>query len=242
MSKSIEEELERQKRWVANYFTGKVGEFAYRLNEIVIACDDSLSCFIAGRDHPEGTGKIVVYGFSALSNLVQTLKDSISTFSGMSVTWGIIKTLRHGEFFYLSRNAATHDGNPIISSWVDGRFYVPLDIRRLDSNNHLLCIPVPSEDVRTFCLEFSCDFIDLLIQQLSTVERHAYLLGTSYDFYETSKTMESNLTPSFAKALFEENSEKIRAAIETCRSAPIENSIEKLNTIRHYCNQMLHIA
>lgn len=233
------EEKQQHQRWVANYFRGKVDEFGYRLDEVVSACDTSLACAMAGKNHPEGTGKAVTYGFSALSNLVQTLKDSASTFLDARVSWGPIKTLRHGKFFYLSRNAATHDGNPIISCWVDGYFYIPSDIRRLDDDEKLVVIPAPTVDLRTLCLEFSADFTSLLAERLSSMAREPFLLGTSFDIDEVATFMTSDLVPQFARDLFAQNAEQIQADVRACRFDPIEDSIKKLNAIKQRCEDQL---
>lgn len=239
MGNVSEKEKQQHHRWVANYFRGKIDEFSYRLEETVSACDISLSCAKAGKNHPEETGKAVTYGFSALSNLVQTLKDSASTFLHPPIPWGSIKSLRHGTFFYLSRNAATHDGNPIISCWMEGCFYIPSDIRRLNDAERLVVIPAPTEDVRALCLEFSADFMNLLVERLSTMERGPFLLGTSYDINEVATFMESRVVPQAAKDLFAQDSERIRTAVQACRFDPIEDSISKLNAVRRRCEEQL---
>ncbi len=239
MSNVTDEEKQQYQRWVANYFSGKIDEFSYRLEEIVAACDISLACAMAGQNHPEGTEKSVTYGFSAFSNLVQTLKDSASSFINSEVRWGSIKALRHGQFFYLSRNAATHDGNPIISCWVDGYFYVPSDIRRLDKNGGLVVIPAPTADVRTACLEFSADLTKLLAERLSGIARTPFLLGPSYDFVEVASVMTSALVPQFSKGLFAQNAEQFQAVAKACKFDPVEDAVRKLSAIQQRCKGLL---
>lgn len=239
MGSVTDEERQQHQRWVANYFRAKVDEFSYRLEEIVSACDTSLACAMAGQNHPEGTGKTVTYGFSAFSNLVQTLKDSASSFLDIEITWGPIKALRHGQFFYMSRNAATHDGNPIISCWVDGYFYVPSDIRRLDNNGKLVVIAAPTADVRTVCLEFSADFASLLAERLSEMESTSFLLGPSYDPEEVAAFMESHLVPQFAKELFAQNAAQFEAVASACRFDPVKDSVAKLTALAHWCEARL---
>lgn len=242
MGNVTDEEEQQHRRWVANYFRSKVDEFRYRLEEIVSACDTSLSCAMAGRNHPESTGKHVTYGFSAFSNLVQTLKDSASSFLDNEISWRSIKALRHGQFFYMSRNAATHDGNPIISCWVDGYFYVPSDIRRLvslDGKKKLIVIPSPMADIRKVCLEFSSDFANLLAECLSGMERTLFLLGPSYDAGEVAAFMDSDRVPQFAKELFTQNAEHFETMVRVCRFDPIEDSVAKLTTLGRWCEERL---
>lgn len=240
MGSVTDEERQRHQRWVFNYFSAKVDEFSYRLEEIVSACDTSLVCALTGQKHPEETGKIVTYGFSAFSNLVQTLKDSASFFLGAKITWEPIKALRHGQFLYMSRNAATHDGNPIISGWSNGRFYVPSDIRRLDKDGRLVVIAAPMADIRTVCLEFSADFANLLLEHLSEVERASFLQGSLYDHDEVASfIMESHIVPQFAKDLFAQNAEQIKAAASACRFSPVKDSAAKLSTLAHWCEARL---
>ncbi|TWI50441.1 hypothetical protein IQ22_03831 [Pseudomonas duriflava] len=239
MGDGADEERQEHQRWVANYFRGKIDEFSYRLEEIVSACDTSLACAMADQNHPGGTGKAVTYGFSAFSNLVQTLKDSASSFLNSEITWRPIKALRHGQFFYMSRNAATHDGNPIISCWVDGYFYIPSDIRRLDNNGKLIVIPAPAADVRTVCLEFSADFAHLLTERLSGMERTSFLLGTSYDPDEVAAFMDSDRVPQFAKELFAQSAEQFEAVVSACKFDPVEDSVAKLATLGRWCEARL---
>ncbi len=154
---------DQHRLWVSSFFKSKVKEFNFFLRSVVECCDQSMDRFHKGQQSNEQTESRIVYTFSAFSNTVQSLKDSGSTFLKPKIVWSDIEGLRHGTFIWLSRNAATHDGNPVISGWADGRYFVPKDIHRFDSSGKLIEIPAPTVDVPNFVLSsqkisaiFSC--------------------------------------------------------------------------------------
>lgn len=116
---------DQHRLWVSSFFKSKVKEFDFFLRSVVECCDQSMDRFHKGQQGNEQTESRIVYTFSAFSNTVQSLKDSGSTFLKPKIVWSDIEGLRHGTFIWLSRNAATHDGNPVISGWADGRYFVP---------------------------------------------------------------------------------------------------------------------
>lgn len=115
---------------IANYVTGKVNEYQYQLRALVEECDATYEQFRTQGSGRQGTN--IVYSFSALGNAMQSLKDSVNSLGDDMLTWAEIGKNPHGDFMYKARNAATHDGNPIVNAWVDGRFYVSNDISRFD--------------------------------------------------------------------------------------------------------------
>lgn len=224
----MDEKVLKSKSWVANYFYSKVCEYQHYLEQVVGHCDSSFERF--GRQLPPGDneGRLLTYAYGSLNNMVQTLKDSGSVFLPTAISWGDIKKLRHGEFFYLSRNAATHDGNPIINAWVDGRYYVASDIERFDGYGKFVKIQRPVEDVRTFTLEFSLNFYDLLAARLTLLGDDHQLTLPLIGASEIEQIMGSQLIPEDVKSLFSGQIDEIKQKVEQIKHDPVEKTLEKI--------------
>ena len=229
----------KHRRWVANYFKGKVEEFHHHLNAIVETCDESLRLYSEGSQQTNGLGRALIYSFSSFSNTIQTLKDSGSAFLEPKIEWSDIQSLRHGAFFHLSRNAATHDGNPIISAWADGRYYIPADIVRFDDWGKLRTIPAPTLDVRTFCLEFSSDMCIFFKLRLQSADGDADLQGSAFEIDDFEPFIKSNVVPEFAKQLLAENIDQIRTNLASYDHDPIAPAMQQFDTLSAYCNSKL---
>ncbi|WP_191625326.1 hypothetical protein [Pseudomonas fluorescens] len=234
--KAMQELSERHRRWVANHFGGKVKELHYHLAAIVAASDHSLQLFASGHQVPSANSLALVYGFSTYANVIQTLKDATKTVTGEQLPWSTIKLLRHGSFMKDARNAATHDGNPVVSAWVDGRYFVPGKITRLGDNGQVIEIPAPAEDVRTLCLEFAEDFCRLLLETLLGMENVAHLEGASFSMAELEEAItESKVMPEFAKELFASNRQEIAASLRDAKHDPVAQAIGHLDEVIRYC-------
>lgn len=232
----MQEFSEHHRRWVANHFGGKVKELHYHLAAIVAASDQSLRLFASGHEVPSANSQAVVYGFSAFANVVQTLKDATKTVTNEQLPWSKIELLRHGSFMRDARNAATHDGNPVVSAWVDGRYFVPAKIARLGDRGQPIEIPVPAEDVRTLCLEFAGDFCQLLCVTLLGAESVAHLRGASFSMAELDEAIaESEVMPEFAKQLFASNRQEIATSLCDVKHDPVAQAIGNLDEVIRYC-------
>lgn len=232
----MQELSERHRRWVANYFGGKVEELHYHLAAIVAASEHSVQLFASGHEIPRANCQAVVYGFSAFANVIQTLKDATKTVTGEQLPWSTIKLLRHGSFMSDARNAATHDGNPVVSARVGGRYFVPAKITRLGDREQVIEIPAPAEDVRTLCLEFAGDFCQLLRETLLGTENVAHLRGTSFSMAELEEAIaESKVIPGLNKELFANNRQEIAASLRDVKHDPIAQAIGHLDVVIRYC-------
>lgn len=225
--------------WVSNFFKGKIEEFGFHLRWIVRCCDESIETLRMGLNQPESAHAEVPFAFSSFSNAVQTLKDAGSTFLDPKITWTDIGQLRHGEFMRMSRNAATHDGNPMISAWADGHFYVPAEIRRFDNRGALIQIPAPEQDVRTFCLEFALDFSEYLSSKLGPFE---HVEGPKLDLSHVEKGLQSPFVPDFARKLLKENRSHIEQALQEAKVYPAKEAIGALNEMRSFCIAQLETS
>lgn len=236
----MEEFKERHRRMVTNYCGGKIEELQYQLMTIVTACNASLVFFNNRQQVTASSRQAVIYGFSSFTNVIQTLKDTIKIMTGEQLPWSEIKQLRHGSFFHDARNAATHDGNPIIDAWVEGRYYIASSIIRLGVNGQVIEIPAPSEDVRTLCLEFTEDLCQLLRQKILDTKESNSLKGSPFNMDELEKALTKvNLVPDFAIKLFIENRDKIAKSISESKHDPVAEAIKHLDALQQYCNEQL---
>lgn len=227
---------QQHRRWVANFVSGKIEELRFHLECIVNACDETLRLFNEQKPTPKEIHRTVVYGFSALANGVQTLKDAMQTAIGNELPWSNIKSLRHGAFMYGARNAVTHDGNPVISAWTDGRYFVPAKICRIGDRGKLITIPAPTADVRTLCLEFTEDFARLLRQTLLAAHTEPALEGMPFSIEELDNAFgESSVIPDFARKLFLNNRNEIAAQIQTVEHDPVAQAVQHLDDLVAYC-------
>jgi hypothetical protein len=232
----MQELSERHRRWVANHFGSKVQELQYHLRAIVAACDQSLALFASGQDVPRVNNQAVVYGFSAFANVVQTLKDSVKTVTNEQLPWSKIVQLRHGAFMRDARNSATHDGNPVVSAWVDGRYFVPAKIVRLGDREQVIEIPAPTKDIRAVSLEFSGDFCQLLRETFIGMESVEPLRGALFNMAELEEAfVESNVMPEFAKELFASNRQEIATSLLDVKHDPVAQAIGHLDELIQYC-------
>lgn len=225
-----------QRKWCLNFFKSKVKEFRFYLQEVVECCDQSMLRFKASKQGTEHTENKIVFAFSAFTNTVQALKDSGSNFLPTKITWGDIAGLRHGEFMELSRNAATHDGHPIITAWADGHYLVPVDIHRFDSWGNLIKIVAPTEDVNQFCLEFSRDFSDFLATRVRAL---GPMKSVGFSIDELEQGLQSPFVPEFARQLFRDQRNEIEEQIAEVKYDPAEDCLSTLMQVIEFCDERL---
>lgn len=224
------------RHWVINFFKSKVGEFEFFLHSTIECCDQAMMRFLFAKQSNIHTENQVVYAFSAFSNTIQTLKDAGSTFLTERIVWSEIEELRHGKFMQLGRNAATHDGNPIVSACVEGRYYVPNEIHRFSAKGELIKIPVPTIHVAQFCLEFAQDFCFFLIKKLEalTPVDGARLVKEDIDHF-----LRSTIAPDFVRQLVIEHRAEIERTLAQAPHDPVEDSITLLMEIGKFCGERL---
>lgn len=209
---------------------------------IVAGCDRSLNLFKNGSEVPPTNSQAVTYGFSALTNVIQTLKDAFKTVTNKQLAWSEIDQLRHGSFMKNVRNAATHDGNPVISGWADGLYFVPAKIIRIDGAGKIIEIPAPTEDVRAICLDFAKDFCHLLLNKLAAAESLEHLKGSRFTIEEVDDAFaNSAIIPAFAQEIYARDREKIEAALKEVKHDPIADAVRELGVVIQYCDSVANI-
>lgn len=227
---------DQQSKWNLNFFKFKIKEFDFYLREVVECCDQSMLRFKTAQQSTEQTENKIAFAFSAFTNTIQTLKDGGSSFLPSKTTWGDISGMRHGKFMSLSRKAATHDGNPIITAWADGHYFVPADIYRLGSRGELVKISAPTEDVRQLCLEFSRDFCDFMVHRIQALIPTDGI-GISID--ELEQGFQSRVVPEFARQLFQDQKSEITKVLAKVRFDPGEGALNTLLQVIEFCDERL---
>lgn len=228
---------EMHQQWVLNFLRSKIKEWGFHLDWLTTCCDRSMSRVRHGQAQSDDDHSQVIYAFSSFSNAIQTLKDAGSALFDEGLRWSDIDQLCHGNFIRLSRNAATHDGNPIISGWADGKFFVPNNIRRLDHKGDEIEITAPTVDARQFCLEFSQDFSELLLSRLVLIEEKE---GPKWSVEELETGLQSHMVPEEVRQIFQAKRAEIEQAISSATFKPAQDAIASLRGIQDYCSARLN--
>lgn len=226
---------ELHRRWVANHLKNKARELRYFLEMIVEGSMQSRQSFRAQKPVQDNASQRVIYGFSGFANSVQSLKDSFETATGESLSWGEVGRLRHGAFIKEARNAATHDGNPVVNGWVDGEYYTLGKIIRLDSKDKVLTIEPPLLPTVRVCSEFAEDLCALMARKLAAHRGRADLTGAVLTEDMLNHFFESPLVPEFAKELFRRDKEQSLLAVQNSTHDPIQDASAELTKIAAYC-------
>lgn len=228
---------EKHRAAVANYMAGKIREFGYQLRLIVEACNRSALEIANGQRHSELNDQEVAYGFSAFGNAMQSLKDGLKTVAGTPITWSQMGALAHGSFMYGARNAMTHDGNPVINAWIDGKYFVASNIDRFGIDNEPVEIKRPEVDVRTLCLTFAKEFSSLLAGRLEPLLGQIGIARAGVDPEDIEAVAGWDRIPAEVRSLLAEKKEEILEVIANAPySDPIEKAMKELDELQAYCD------
>jgi hypothetical protein len=211
----------------------------FRLSELGNVCQNSRHRFEAGDPPASGDGRLVNFHFAAFSSLVQTIKDILPVVSGQELTWSGISDVRHMRFMHAVRNAITHDGNPVVNLWADGRFYIACDFVRLDSRGKPVEFKAPAEDIETLAVQFTDDLCSYLRSVLSPLRGNQALSGPLYGAEFFDNAINHPAVPVFAKNLY---AGADRSAVEQSRADPVTELLSELSALASYCDAQGHAA
>jgi hypothetical protein len=214
----------------AHFLTYKLGELEHWLREVIEICDKSQQLFLGGSKDASGGARQLNYRFAAFASLTQTFKDVLSVVSDTKISWRELDSVRHMFFLQQIRNAITHDGNPVINMWADGRFYIAVDFVRLDNRMQPARIAVPTTDIGTLSLEFTvdlCRHIKATIEPFTGSEWFAEPLYGA-EFY--LEAVNHPAVPNFARDLIP----KDQIWPEFAGPNPLLAAIEKLDELASY--------
>lgn len=233
----MEQELKRR-RLIATHLKGKIRELHFYLKAVVAGCDASRAELHG--PHQREQEDAVAFGFSALANAVQSIKDTLGAILDVPFAWSKVEAARHGKFVHHIRNAMTHDGHPVVTGWVDGRFFVPGVILRLDQRGHLVTIEPPAVDVRSMCLEFTVDFCHVVRAELVEIQEDPTLQGAPFDADEAiDAILNFSHLPDYAKELITASRDVLQKHIESERFNPVADAIGVVDQLIEYCEAQL---
>lgn len=220
-------------RLVVHYIADKAGELEYFLRHLLAGASGSLRSF---RERPTREGDkadthAVLYGLSAFANAIQSLKDAFTTGTGEALTWATIHGLRHGQFFHDVRNASSHDGNPVLSLWIDGQFWFLYPVVRYHNGNRIE-IPAQQQPVPSLCLDFAEDFCDLLMHRLAHHLGRDELRGDRNTLEQFDAVGAAAQLPEEVRRLFATERARVAEALRNSLYDPVQGAIERLTRAR----------
>lgn len=182
----------------------------------------------------QGDVQLINYRFAAFSSLVQTIKDIIPVVLERDVSWSSLSHIRHLQFIQSIRNVITHDGNPVINLWVDGRYYVACDFFRLNQKHKPVAVKAPTEDTHTIILEFTDDLCWYLHSVCSHFLGDQSLVGSLYRQEFFTKAINHSAIPKFAQRLYWESYD---LNCKPTSSEPLSEVLEELDSLVALCRE-----
>lgn len=191
-----------RKAQFAHFLKHKVAEYRFRLSEVLEVSNRSLNTFKNKLPQNDSDGKLLIYAFSAMTAQVQTIKDIVPVLLDRDIPWSEYKSVRHMEFIAGARNAITHDGNPIINLWSDGKYYVALPFVRIGARGEMIRISPPKADIAAVSLQFTNDFSAKLIEIVESAGSDPAVLEPIYGQAFFEEAMQHPAIPEFARGLY----------------------------------------
>jgi hypothetical protein len=226
--------IERRSQF-SHFLNHKIGELKHRLAQVLEICTESQQRFNTKQEPREGESRELNYRFAAFSSLVQTLKDILPVLTDQAISWSSLKHVRHMEFIKQSRNAITHDGNPVINMWADGCYYVACDFVRLDQHGKPELVKAPTKDVATICLEFTLDFTSEIRRVTKPLIGLQGLASPLYGSEFFDQAILHPAVPEFARELYRNTTKQA----ESSDSCPLNETCEVLDSLIATCNAQL---
>ncbi|MHB8149521.1 MAG: hypothetical protein ACYDIB_05120 [Desulfobulbia bacterium] len=223
----------------AHFLEHKICEYHFLLSEFIIICDRSLENFNTKHEQLEGDGKLINYRFSALASQVQTLKDIVPVLVDKTVAWSDFADVRHTDFMHGARNAMTHDGNPLVNLWVDGKYYVAGPFVRYDTiKKKTIKVTPPLVDVKTSTLEFTNDLAIKIHKLIESVASEPEIALPVYGIEFFDKAIQHPAIPQFAKELYVSSD---KSAVNEQDHSRVVKIKTELDTLLAYCSAGLSI-
>ena len=217
----------------AHFLLHKVRELRFRLSELLDVCQTSRRRFSVQDPTASSDCRLVNFHFSAFSSLIQTIKDILPVVAGHEVTWSDLAKVRHMQFMQAVRNAMTHDGNPVINLWSEGRYYVARDILRLGQDQKPIRIQAPAEDVETLVIRFTAELCVHLRDTVLLNLKNEALKGPLYGVEFFDSAVDHPAVPEFARRLY---AEADRSAPEMNEDDPVAEILTELDVLIGVCH------
>lgn len=222
-------------------------ELKFRMNELIAASQAEITHFQNSMPPlsislDEKRPRPVSYRFSSVLAMLQTFKDAL--IGAGVITKGasdIEDGVHHADLFRKLRNAIVHDGYRPISLWADGRYYLPVNVKRIYKQGNketVVEIIAPDEDVETLCLQFAASYCDALVGRLGALPAEQKLRGWEFnqDWFAAAKN-HPTVRPHLAKI----DPCKIRdlRTSDDEMPTPLDDAVFKLKEIADFCRARL---
>lgn len=191
-----------RKALFAHFLKNKIGEYRFRLSEVLEVSDRSLNTFNTKLRKNDLDGRLLIYSFSAMSSQAMTIMEIVPVLLDRKVPLSHYKEVMHKDFFVSARNAITHDGNPIINMWADGKYFIASPFVRIGQHGETIEVVPPKDDIATVSLEFTRDFSAKLIEIVQSNATDTEILKPIYGREFFAKAMQHPAVPEFARGLY----------------------------------------
>ncbi|MBS7412510.1 hypothetical protein [Pseudomonas syringae] len=224
---------------VAGFIKNKLQEYSYFLDKVMVMCDKAARQHYSYSAPSVGDNRALSYLFNALTNTVQSLKDSLETATGAKIAWSRFSSVRHFLFFKESRNAMTHDGMQIIDGYKEGKFYMAASMQRIDNHGNTISIDAPSADVLTFCKQFTSDFMAVLDEIIDEREPEFPKTSLKENLQFAERTLGNGFIPDkfrdLGRNMFSEVFEQVPAELLAAEFGPVKDIKKEIASIRAQC-------
>jgi len=223
-------------------------ELKFRMNELIEASVTEIKHFqnsMPPMSIPldEKRPEPLPYRFSSVLAMLQTFKDALI---GAKViekgSSDIEDEVHHADLFRKLRNAIVHDGYRPISAWVQGRYYLPVNLKRMSIRGNKeveVEIIAPAEDVETLCLQFAASYCETLASRLDIfpIDQKVRGLQFSEDWFAAAKAHPA-IKPHFEKTDSSKHGD-LRAPNDEVPT-PLNDATITLREISNLCRTRLH--
>jgi len=235
------DEIIHHRMIVGSNIKNKLQEYAYFLRQIINICHDNYDRFL-NKTTPVNTGQNNInFTFNAFINTFQSLKDSLSTATGIEINWANFDKVKHARFIKACRNATTHDGQEIINAWSDGKYYIAGKLERIEINRgqgRLIIIEPPIEDLKTLCIEFSMGLMSAITEIINHHGENIPVSSAKNRFeYAEEFVLGSHAVPDDIKHFIRENKDFLISQIDVIKFDPIGEIKQQILEIEGICTQ-----
>ncbi|GEM_PF-973414 len=235
------DEIIHHRMIVGSNIKNKLQEYAYFLKQIIHICVDNYEAFL-NRTTPVSTGyNNINYSFNAFINTFQSLKDSLTTATGIEINWADFDKVKHANFIKSCRNATTHDGQEIINAYADGKYYIAGKLERVaitKGQGRLIIIEPPIEDLKTLCIEFSIGLMSVITEIINHYGTNIPVSSAKNRYeYAEEFILGSHAVPDDIKDIIRENKNFLASQIDVFKYDPIGEIKQKIVEIEGICTQ-----
>jgi hypothetical protein len=186
-----------------------------------------------GQLRDTGNLERINYYFSGFSNSLQSIQDALHSVTG-TAHWGAFSTIKYYPFIKHSRNAISHDGLWLISTFTNGRYYVEHaggQIIRYDENGKQVTIECPSDDIVTVCREFYSGLLNVVSSIISQNMDSFTVTKPEFAAMAEASILQSHAIPKFVKMMHLNNPSCLSDAFTAADGFNAVALLERINVM-----------